>query len=187
MTLPNIMTFIRILLIPFLVFVYYLPFSFSHSLAAIIFIVACITDWLDGYLARRLQQSSPLGAFLDPVADKLIVAAAVILIISHGEFDYLSFPSIVIIGREIAVSALREWMAELGQRNSVAVSWLGKVKTTLQMAALIVLLYCSPVTSHGVIVFGYVLFYAAAVLTLWSMFIYFRAAWPQLSSDGGAV
>lgn len=185
MNVPNVMTFLRILMIPFLIIAYYLPFPIAHVLSSAIFLIACLTDWLDGYLARVLKQETPLGAFLDPVADKLIVAAAVVLIIGHGKFDYLTFPSIVIIGREIAVSALREWMAEIGKRANVAVSWVGKVKTTLQMLALIVLLYCGSQTTDWFITLGYVLFYAAALLTLWSMLAYFRAAWPQLLGKGG--
>lgn len=192
--LPNAITLMRILVIPIFVLVFYLPFSWSHFAAAVIFAAASITDWLDGYLARSLKLSSRLGAFLDPVADKLMVSIALVMIVGEFQFQFVSVPNTVvsipaavlaipaaiIVSREIVVSSLREWMAELGKRTSVAVSWLGKVKTTVQMVALTVLLYCGPAT-HAVIIFlGYLLLYIAAILTLWSMFIYLKAAWPEL-------
>jgi CDP-diacylglycerol--glycerol-3-phosphate 3-phosphatidyltransferase len=180
---PNFLSLLRIVLIPFLVAVYFLPVGWAHAAAAFIFAVAAFTDWLDGYLARRFHLETSLGAFLDPVADKLIVAAAIVLVISHGELPYLTLPAIVIIGREIAISALREWMAELGARASVAVSMLGKIKTTLQMLSLIILLYCSKTSAYSLLFIGYVAFYVAAILTLWSMCVYFKAAWPQLKAS----
>lgn len=184
MNFPNIVSISRILLIPFLVIAYYLPFAGAHSLASTIFLIACLTDWLDGYLARKLNQSTPFGAFLDPVADKLVVAASIILVIGHGGLEWLTLPSIVIIGREIAVSALREWMAELGMRKSVAVSYVGKVKTVLQMISVLFLLYYTAgATPAWFLILGYVMYYAAAGLTLWSMFLYFKAAWPQLRGE----
>ncbi len=192
--LPNILTLVRILVIPIFVIVFYLPFSGGHLVAAIIFAGACITDWLDGYLARSLKLSSRLGAFLDPVADKLIVSIALVMIVGESQFQYVSAPSsivtipaaalvipaAVIVSREIVVSALREWMAEIGKRTSVAVSWLGKVKTIVQMLAVIVLLYCGPTTNFIIIFIGYTLLYVAAVLTIWSMVLYLKAAWPDL-------
>ncbi len=181
MNFPNIVSISRILLIPFLVIAYYLPFVGAHSLAAAIFLIACITDWLDGYLARKLNQATPFGAFLDPVADKLVVAAAIILVIGHGGLEWLTLPSIVIIGREIAVSALREWMAELGMRKSVAVSYVGKIKTVLQMISVLLLVsYSSDIVPFWFLVIAYIMYYSAAGLTIWSMFLYFKAAWPQL-------
>lgn len=195
--LPNILTLFRILVIPFFVVIFYLPMWWAHLAASLIFAIACITDWLDGYLARSLQLSTRLGAFLDPVADKLMVSIALVMIVGESQFQFVSVPSAVvtvpaavlaipaavIVSREIVVSALREWMAEIGKRTSVAVSWLGKVKTTVQMLALIVLLYCGPATHAGIIFIGYALLYVAAVLTVWSMFIYLKAAWPELKSD----
>lgn len=195
--LPNILTLFRILVIPFFVVIFYLPFWWSHLAASAIFTFACITDWLDGYLARTLQVSTRLGAFLDPVADKLMVSIALVMIVGESQFQFVSaptsivsipaavlvIPAAVIVSREIVVSALREWMAEIGKRTSVAVSWLGKVKTTVQMLALIVLLFCGPATHSLIILIGYLLIYIAAVLTIWSMGLYIKAAWPDLSAQ----
>ncbi|MFQ6023407.1 MAG: CDP-diacylglycerol--glycerol-3-phosphate 3-phosphatidyltransferase [Acidiferrobacterales bacterium] len=187
MNLPNLLTYLRILLIPLLVIAYYLPYRHAHLLAMTLFVVAAITDWLDGYLARKLNQSSPFGAFLDPVADKLMVAAALLLLVSdenvHAQvFDERLFVVVVlvIIGREIAVSALREWMAEMGKRSSVAVSIMGKLKTVSQMVAIPFLLLGEPVLGVDVFTLGEMLLYVAAGLTLWSMLVYLRAAWPEL-------
>jgi CDP-diacylglycerol--glycerol-3-phosphate 3-phosphatidyltransferase len=178
---PNILTFIRILIIPVFVLVFYLPFQLAHAVCSIIFALACATDWLDGYLARMLQQTSRLGAFLDPVADKLLVAVALVLLVGEGELHFLTIPAAIIIGREIVVSALREWMAELGKRSSVAVSRMGKIKTTLQMVALVILLWFTPGVSGAWLgILGYALLYIAAGLTLWSMLIYLRSALPNL-------
>src|SRR5579863_8595474 len=166
---PNVLTLVRISVIPLLVIFFYLPVSWAHLSAAIIFTIASITDWLDGYLARYLKQSTKLGAFLDPVADKIIVCIALVMIIGEPQFQFinlrksvlsipiaaLTIPAAIIVTREIIVSALREWMSELGKRTSIAVSRLGKVKTTIQMIALIVLLYCDPTTSFIVVLFGY--------------------------------
>ena len=196
-TLPNILTFIRIAVIPFLVLVFYLPVPWGHLAAAIIFTCAAITDWLDGYLARSLKQSTKLGAFLDPVADKLMVSIALVLIVGEPQFQTLVLPDVtysipmamitvpaaIIVSREIVVSALREWMAEIGKRTSVAVSHVGKVKTTVQMIALIILLYCDLTTNAAIIVIGYVLLYVSAALTLWSMVIYLKAAWPEFKEQ----
>lgn len=179
--IPNLLTLIRIILIPVFILVYYMPYSWSPWAASAIFGLAAITDWFDGYLARKLDQSSPFGAFLDPVADKLMVAAALVVLVESFASPWVTVPAAVIIGREIVISALREWMAEVGQRASVAVSMIGKIKTTLQMASILVMLafpLYSPLSWAGIVAL-----YGAAVLTLWSMFIYLRAAWPHLSED----
>ena len=184
-TIPNILTFLRIILIPVLVVVFYMPGPWSYQISALIFGLAAITDWLDGYLARRLQQTSLFGAFLDPVADKLMVAVALVLLVQDNPSELFAVPAAVIIGREIVISALREWMAEIGARTRVAVSIVGKVKTTLQMIAILLLLYKIPVGTFPTHMVGVVLLYIAAILTLWSMFVYLRAAWPILSGKEG--
>ncbi|MBA2656972.1 MAG: CDP-diacylglycerol--glycerol-3-phosphate 3-phosphatidyltransferase [Tatlockia sp.] len=178
-SVPNLLTLLRILLIPVFILVFYLPLPWAHSLAAAIFALASFTDWLDGYLARRLEQMSPFGAFLDPVADKLLVACSLLLLVGAKEVEYITIPAIVIVGREIVISALREWMAEIGNRASVTVSYIGKIKTTLQMSALFLLIAFKPSESWwGVL--GFVMLYVAAFLTIWSMVIYLSMAWPQL-------
>lgn len=181
MNIPNLLTVLRVALIPVFVLVFYLPFSWCYWIASLIFGLACITDWLDGYLARRWQQSTAFGAFLDPVADKLIVAVALTLLVEKHSNLWLTLPAIIIIGREIVVSALREWMAELGARAQVAVSQLGKWKTAAQMGALVILLANPPVLTLWVLL-GYGLLTIAAMLTLWSMFQYLWAAWPHLTT-----
>lgn len=183
MNIPNTLTLIRILLIPVFVLVFYLPYQWSFMVSAMIFTLASITDWLDGYLARKLDQSTPFGAFLDPVADKLMVAVALALLIERYQLWWFTIPAIIIIGREIVISALREWMAELGKRTSVAVSYVGKIKTVFQMLAIIVLLAAIPDTSGVFLGLGMIMLYAAAVLTLWSMVIYIKAAWPSFELD----
>ncbi len=182
MNIPNILTVLRVLLIPLFVLFFYLPAHWSHLASSLVFTVAAVTDWLDGYLARRLQQSTPFGAFLDPVADKLMVAVALVLLVEEHANLWLSLPAVIIIGREIVVSALREWMAELGARAQVAVSQLGKWKTAAQMVALVILLANPPAMTVWVGV-GYGLLIVAAALTLWSMVKYLVAAWPHLSSS----
>ncbi|EHJ92309.1 CDP-diacylglycerol--glycerol-3-phosphate 3-phosphatidyltransferase [Vreelandella boliviensis] len=179
MNIPNILTLARIAFIPLLVVLFYLPFSWSMPVAAGLFGLASITDWLDGYLARRWNQSTPFGAFLDPVADKLMVVVALALLIERYDTLVLTLPALVIIGREIVISALREWMAEMGKRGMVAVSWVGKLKTTLQMVSLLILLALPP--THEFALLGVVVLYSAALLTLWSMIQYLKAAWPHLS------
>jgi CDP-diacylglycerol--glycerol-3-phosphate 3-phosphatidyltransferase len=179
-SIPNFLTILRIALIPVLIGVFYLPISGANVLSTTVFALAAITDWLDGYLARRWHQTSAFGAFLDPVADKLVVAVALVLLVEQHPTVWMVLPATVIIGREITVSALREWMAELGQRATVAVSNVGKVKTTAQMAALLMLLYHKPLFGIPIYQIGYTLLYIAAILTLWSMFIYLRAALPIL-------
>jgi len=151
----------------------------KHLFSALLFIFAALTDWLDGYLARRLNQSSAFGAFLDPVADKLMVAAALIMLVSLGEVDAII--AFIIIGREIAISALREWMAQLGAGKNIAVSMLGKVKTTFQMIAIIFLLYQEPLLGLPTNQVGSFLVYVAALLTLWSMAYYLMLAMPQIT------
>lgn len=176
-SIPNLLTFTRILIIPLLVFVYYFPANVvGMRLAALLFAIAALTDWLDGYLARKLNQTSKLGAFLDPIADKLIVVTVLVMI--ADEFGKLSIliPALIIIGREIAVSGLREWMSELGYRGSVSVSMLGKIKTTAQMVSLFLLLYRYPIFGLPTFEIGVWLLYLAAALTIWSMLVYFKRA-----------
>ncbi len=176
--IPNTLTMLRILLIPVLVVVFYLPFQNHLLVAAAVFGVAAITDWFDGYLARKLGQMTVFGAFLDPVADKLMVAVALVLLVERHDTLLFTLAACVIIGREIVVSALREWMAELGERTSVAVSYVGKVKTTFQMIAITALLAIDPARDESwLLALCYVVLYTAAVLTLWSMVVYLRAAW----------
>jgi CDP-diacylglycerol--glycerol-3-phosphate 3-phosphatidyltransferase/cardiolipin synthase len=182
LNLPNLLTWARIILIPLLVLVYYLPHEWlaEHNrniAAAAIFGLAALTDWLDGYLARSLGQTSKFGAFLDPVADKLMVATALIMLVWLGRTE--AFIAVIIIGREIAISALREWMAAIGASRSVAVSALGKVKTVSQMVAILLLLYHDPFWIIQPQLMGTWLIYLAAVLTLWSMIYYMRKALPQ--------
>ena len=176
LNIPNLLTFLRIALIPLFVAVFYLPYTWAHAFSALIFALAGLTDWLDGYLARRLNQESAFGAFLDPVADKLMVAAAIIMLVGREGSLWLVIPAIIIIGREIAVSALREWLAGLGLGGIVAVAYIGKLKTTMQMVALLLLLYHDPVIGIPVRQLGMALIYFAAALTIWSMVIYLRAA-----------
>jgi CDP-diacylglycerol--glycerol-3-phosphate 3-phosphatidyltransferase len=179
MNIPNLLTMLRVLLIPVFILLFYLPFSWSYWAASAVFSVAAATDWLDGYLARRWEQSTPFGAFLDPVADKLMVAVALVLLVDEHSNLWLTLPAAIIIGREIVVSALREWMAELGARAQVAVSKLAKWKTAAQMVALVILL-ANPPGFNAWVLLGYTLLIIAAVLTLWSMAQYLLAAWPHL-------
>ncbi|EAZ99816.1 CDP-diacylglycerol--glycerol-3-phosphate 3-phosphatidyltransferase [Marinobacter sp. ELB17] len=178
MNIPNILTLSRIVMIPVFVVIFYMPVQWSYLVSAAIFTLAAVTDWLDGYLARKLNQSTPFGAFLDPVADKLMVAVALAVLIEEHAALILTLPATIIIGREIVISALREWMAEIGSRASVAVSYIGKIKTVAQMAAIIGLLAFPPGVVQADIAIG--LLYLAAGLTLWSMGLYLKAAWPDL-------
>lgn len=191
LTVPTILTLLRIALIPVLAVVFYLPWKWTSFAAAGVFALASVTDWLDGWIARRYHQYSAFGAFLDPVADKLMVATALFLIVQGHPTAWMALWAAVIVGREIAVSALREWMAELGQRARVAVATVGKIKTVAQMVALLCLLYSiSPnmplrKTSWAedpVFHVGDWLLAIAALLTLWSGYEYLRAAWPALRS-----
>ncbi|MGH1470113.1 MAG: CDP-diacylglycerol--glycerol-3-phosphate 3-phosphatidyltransferase [Cellvibrionaceae bacterium] len=183
MTLANQLTLLRIAFIPLLVIIFYTPFKWHYLVGSIIFSIAAITDWLDGYVARKYDQATAFGAFLDPVADKLMVVVALVLLVELHASPWFAIPAVVIVGREIVISALREWMAELGKRASVAVSYLGKIKTTVQMAAIIVLLAFEPVSGSFFTVVGYILLYVAAFLTLWSMLLYIKAAWPVLMAS----
>jgi CDP-diacylglycerol--glycerol-3-phosphate 3-phosphatidyltransferase/cardiolipin synthase len=178
--LPNILTGLRIVAIPLVVVLFYLPYPWADPAAGLLFGVAGITDAFDGYLARKWGQTSPLGAFLDPVADKLIVAVALVLIVSRDPRVVVVLMASIIIGREIAVSALREWMAELGHRKKVAVSQLGKYKTILQIVGLSMMLFRWDLWFLPLYDLGLLLTILAAVLTLWSMMAYLRAAWPEL-------
>lgn len=184
--LPNSLTLIRIALIPVFVLVFFFPFEWGPPLAALIFAAAALTDALDGFLARQMGQNSSFGAFLDPVADKLMVVAALVLLVKYDGGILLTIAAIVIIGREIAVSALREWMAEIGSRASIAVSWVGKVKTIGQMVAIFLLLWRHDLGDFPTWFAGMLLLYISVGLTLWSMFNYLRAAWPSLRGDAQA-
>ena len=176
--IPNALTILRIVLIPVLVVVFYVPFKNHLVVASLIFAFAAVTDWVDGYLARRLGQMTAFGAFLDPVADKLMVAITLVLLVERHDTLLFTLAACVIIGREIVISALREWMAALGERTSVAVSYIGKVKTAFQMLAITGLLAIDPARDESwLLALCYLVLYAAAVLTLWSMFIYLKAAW----------
>ena len=184
--IPILLTWLRIILIPLLVGLYYVPTSWvipggRDLVATVVFVIAAWTDWLDGYLARRWNETSAFGAFLDPVADKLVVAVALIMLVDFHRLDAIL--AVIIIGREITISALREWMAQVGARKSVAVSMIGKIKTVAQMTAIPLLLYHQPIGSVDVQYFGTWLIYVAAVLTLWSMVYYLRMAWPHLAEQ----
>lgn len=176
--IPNLLTLLRIIAIPVFISVFYLPWQYAHLCTAIIFGLACVTDWFDGYLARRLHQTTRFGAFLDPVADKLIVVSALIMIVATPYLPYLVVPVIVIIGREIVISALREWMAEVGKRTSVAVVAIAKWKTLVQMIAIGFLLGYTPdmYLADVVKAIGYISIYLATALTLWTMFVYLYAS-----------
>ena len=188
--LPNLLTLLRVILIPIFVGLFYYPTDRSNMFAAIVFVVAALTDLLDGYLARKLKQTTKFGAFLDPVADKIIVCTALVLIVEYysvhvGEFFphmnlLISIPAMVIIAREIVVSALREWMAEIGQRAQVAVNWVGKWKTTIQMTAIALLVwrYNEPMIYAAVGLLG-----LATILTIWSMVMYLKVGLSHMSED----
>ncbi|OJY88732.1 MAG: CDP-diacylglycerol--glycerol-3-phosphate 3-phosphatidyltransferase [Lysobacterales bacterium 63-13] len=194
LTLPTLLTLFRIVLLPVIVVVFYLPEyfpatrSWSNLAAAGIFILAGITDWLDGWIARRYNLSSAFGAFLDPVADKLMVAVALFLIVQQNPTALMAVSSAVIVGREISISALREWMAELGQRAAVSVAWIGKFKTMMQIVAIVVCLHQRDLPELRLYRIGEGLLVLAAVLTIWSAFIYVRAAWPIMrDADSGKI
>jgi CDP-diacylglycerol--glycerol-3-phosphate 3-phosphatidyltransferase/cardiolipin synthase len=182
LNIPNLLTWARILLIPLVVGVYYLPLSVveQNLIATGAFLVAAVTDWVDGWLARMLNQTSAFGAFLDPVAEKLMVAAALVMLVKLDRADAIL--AFIIIGREIAISALREWMANIGAAKSVAVSMIGKLKTIAQMTAIPLLLWDRPLGPLDVRLLGTWSLWIAAVLTLWSMAYYLRKAWPEISA-----
>jgi len=183
LNLPTCLTLLRIALIPVFVGVFFLPFRGANILCAALFGLAALTDWLDGYLARRLAQTSAFGAFLDPVADKLMVAAALVLLVQALPSPWVAVAAVIIIGREIAISALREWMAQRGDHGRVAVSMVGKLKTTAQMVAVLLLLYREPLWGFPTLDVGLGLLWVAAALTLWSMLHYLLAAWPVFWRD----
>ncbi len=190
LNIPNTLTWMRIAMIPVIVGVYYLPTSWlgegdRNGLAAVIFIAAAVTDWFDGYLARYLRQTSAFGAFLDPVADKLMVAAALIMLVQLDRLDAIL--AVIIIGREITISALREWMAQLGKSANVAVAFVGKLKTAAQMAAIPLLLYNAPLLGVGSDLAGTILIWIAAALTLWSMGYYLHRAAPILKAGNDGM
>ena len=180
LTLPTWLTLARIAMVPVFVAAFFLPVESANVICTALFAAAALTDWLDGWLARRLGQTSDFGAFLDPVADKLMVAAALVLLVEADPTPWIGVPAVGIIGREIAISALREWMAQIGSRATVAVSAVGKVKTALQMLALL-LLYHEPLWGLPTRTLGIVALVIAAVLTLWTMLVYLAAAWRVLN------
>ncbi len=179
----NILTLVRIAAIPVVVMCFFSPLPYARPVAGIVFGIAAITDLFDGYVARRYQQVSRFGAFLDPVADKLMVAIVLVLLVQQDPDWYVDIIAIIIIGREITISALREWMATIGERANVAVSWSGKVKTTLQMFGIAFMVYEEPLFGLDIYIIGFVLLLAAVGMTLWSMFVYLRAAWPAMQHD----
>jgi CDP-diacylglycerol--glycerol-3-phosphate 3-phosphatidyltransferase len=180
LTIPTLLTLFRILLIPVLVLVFYLPYKWTNFAATAVFVVGALTDWLDGWIARRYGMYSAFGAFLDPVADKLAVAVALVLIVQHHHTLFMALIAAVIIGREITISALREWMAEIGQKARVKVAVVGKLKTIVQMVALSMLLFREDLFGLPIFMIGEGLLAIAAALTLWSGYAYMRAAWPAM-------
>ncbi|TVQ36931.1 MAG: CDP-diacylglycerol--glycerol-3-phosphate 3-phosphatidyltransferase [Wenzhouxiangella sp.] len=184
LTIPTLLTLLRIVMIPVLVVVFYLPVAWANIAAVVIFILAGLTDWLDGWVARRYGMTSTFGAFLDPVADKLMVGVSLIIIVQAHPEIVLALAAATIIGREITISALREWMAALGEGARVKVAWTGKFKTILQMVAIGFLLYGEPLGVLPVLEIGRWLLIAAAILTILSMFTYLRSAWPAISQRG---
>jgi CDP-diacylglycerol--glycerol-3-phosphate 3-phosphatidyltransferase len=185
MTVPTILTLLRIALVPVLVLFFYLPVQWSNLACVIIFVTAAITDIADGYIARKTGQISRFGAFLDPVADKIMVTTALVLLVQRQETHQAVFAvaAAIIVGREITISALREWMSEIGESALVSVSWVGKTKTVFQMTAIGFLLYHDDIWFIPVALIGELLLYTAAVLTLWSMWTYLKSAWPAISNS----
>lgn len=180
---PNILTLVRILLVPLMVVAFYWPAPYMHVVAGLLFTLGALTDWLDGWWARRTGQTSAFGAFLDPVADKLAVTVALFLVVQAGPTPLMALVAAVIVGREITISALREWMAGIGAASDVRVAGLGKIKTIVQMVAIVMLLIRESLFGLPVYQIGQALLVVAAVLTLWSGFVYLRAAWPHMRSD----
>lgn len=180
MNLTNLLTSFRIVLVPVFVLLFMLPSDWTRLATATVFALAAVTDWIDGYVARSRGETSRFGAFLDPVADKLIVGAALVMMAGAHANLWFSAAAVVIVGREIIISALREWMADMQRRGVVSVSWVGKVKTVFQMVAILVLLALPAELDLLWVKLGYGLLYVAAALTLWSMVIYIQAAWPTL-------
>ncbi|MCT7943109.1 MULTISPECIES: CDP-diacylglycerol--glycerol-3-phosphate 3-phosphatidyltransferase [Shewanella] len=178
--LPIALTLFRLVLLPVFIFFFYLPYTWAPFAAAFVFWLAAVTDALDGYAARKLGQLTRFGAFLDPVADKVMVSTALVLLVQQNDNIYLTLAALFMIGREIVISALREWMAEIGKRGVVAVSWIGKYKTAAQMVAIVGLIWQPTPFLTNV---AYVLFYVAALLTFWSMISYISAAWKDLTAE----
>lgn len=185
MTFPTVLTLLRIALVPVLVLFFYWPSTWSNLACVVTFVLAAVTDWADGYIARKTGQMSRFGEFLDPVADKIMVSTALVLLVQRQETYQAIFAvaAAVIVGREITISALREWMSEIGERALVSVSWVGKVKTGFQMTAIGFLLYNTNIGWIPVALIGELLLYTAAALTLWSMWTYLQAAWPAISKE----
>jgi len=185
LNLPLVLTLMRVAVIPVVLGLFYVQWPYARQLACVLYAAAAITDWFDGYLARRWKQTTKFGAFLDPVADKLLVAVCLVMLlrdayVHNAPGDLLGVLVAIIIGREITISALREWMAELGARTSVAVSWVGKWKTAVQMIAIGMMIWQAPTFGLPWYSLGYWLLFVAAALTIWSMVIYLRAAWPMM-------
>ncbi|MGX5913903.1 CDP-diacylglycerol--glycerol-3-phosphate 3-phosphatidyltransferase [Aliidiomarina sp. Khilg15.8] len=178
--IPNLLTSFRIVLIPVFLVVYYLPIEYANFLTALIFVIAAVTDALDGWVARKLNQFTKFGEFLDPVADKIMVAAALVVVVESYGSLWITIPALIIISRELIVSALREWMAEIGKRSSVAVSSMGKIKTVAQMVALTGLLWNADTWMY---VLATMALYIAAILTFWSMWVYLTTAWKDLTKE----
>lgn len=182
MTIPNMLTLFRIALIPVMILLFYLPYEWTRMATAVVFATGAFTDLIDGYIARSTGQITDLGAFLDPVADKLMVAVALTMLVEMHSSIWLTIPALVIICRELLVSALREWMGTYGTQGSVSVAFIGKVKTTLQMVAITGLLANPPEIVDWALLLAYALLYVSFFLTLWSMYHYLKQAWPDLSS-----
>ena len=183
LTLPTILTLVRSVLLPVMVGVFYLPHQGANIPAAAVFLAAALTDWLDGWLARRWNLTSAFGAFLDPVADKLMIAVTLFLLVQDNPTPAMAIISAIIVGREIAISALREWMSEIGERKKVNVAGIGKIKTTMQIVAVMVLLYQKDIEELRLFYVGEALLAVAAILTIWSGLQYLRAAWPSVRGD----
>lgn len=181
MNIPISITLLRIAAIPVVVILYLIPFHWAHVAAALIFLLAAISDWLDGFLARSLKQTTEFGAFLDPVADKLLISISLVFILGQHPMVALSIPIAIIIGREIAISALREWMAEIGKRAGVRVSFIGKIKTVVQMLAIFILLWYTTTAPAILKWLGPILLWVAAGLTVYSIGVYIKLAWPDLT------
>lgn len=186
LTIPTVLTLVRIALIPVMVVVFYLPYHWTNLVAAAVFALGALTDWLDGWIARRFDMYSAFGAFLDPVADKLAVTVALFIILQAHPTVWMALWAAIIVSREITISALREWMAGIGQGRRMRVVWIGKVKTVVQMIALICLLYRADFAGLPVFKIGEWLLAAAAILTLWSGLLYVQAAWPAMRDDDAA-
>lgn len=183
LTVPNILTLLRVLVIPLVLGLFYLDWPYGRQAAALLFLLAAVTDWFDGWLARQLGQTSKFGAFLDPVADKLLVAVSLVMLLHREPGEVMAVLVAVIIGREITISALREWMAELGARTSVRVGTVGKVKTGFQMTAIWMMLWRKDILGLPIYDIGFGLLFVAAALTVYSMVVYLRAAWPFMRED----